>query len=209
MKNGKFIVIDGPDGSGKSTQVKLLAVYLIRRGYRVCVVREPGSTAIGEKIRRILLDTKHKQMTPATELFLYMASRAQLVAEIIKPALKQGKIVIADRFLSSSIAYQGYGGNLDCNSIKQMGKIATGGLKPDLMIIYDVNPNVGLKRIKKGFRKTDRIEKKQLAFHRRVWRGFQAIAKSDSSVKVISALPPAVTTHSATKTIVGDFLANS
>lgn len=191
MKHGKFIVIDGLDGSGKSTQVRLLAGYLARRGYRVCVVREPGSTAIGEKIRRILLDTKHKQMTPATELFLYMASRAQLVAEVIKPALKQGKIVIADRFLSSSIAYQGYGGRIDIANIKTVGVTATGGLIPDITIILDIKPDAGLKRIKKGDRSSfDRIENKQLAFHKKVRWGFRAIARTNRNARLIDANKP-------------------
>lgn len=207
MKQGKFIVIDGLDGSGKSTQVKLLAGYLSRRERKVCVVREPGSTAVGEKIRRILLDTRHKQMTPATELFLYMASRAQLVAEVIKPALKQGKIIIADRFLSSSIAYQGYGGRIARHRIKQIGAVATGGLAPDLLIILDIKPSAGLKRIRKGARSSfDRIENKQLAFHEKVRWGFRAIARVDTKAVLISADKPVDEIHRKIKIAVETLL---
>ncbi|MFH1227852.1 MAG: dTMP kinase [Planctomycetota bacterium] len=209
MKQGKFIVIDGPDGSGKSTQVKLLADYLKRRGHRVCVVREPGSTVISEQVRRILLDTRNKRMTPETELFLYMASRAQLAAEVISPALRQGRIVIADRFLSSTIAYQGYGGGINRDSIRQMGAIATGGLKPDILIILDIKSDAGLNRIRKGFAlcsqsgmargrhrsSFDRMEKKKLAFHQKVRLGFRALGRLGANSALIDADRPASQVH--------------
>ncbi|MFA5793872.1 MAG: dTMP kinase [Candidatus Brocadiia bacterium] len=196
MKQGKFIVIDGPDGSGKSTQVKLLAGYLKRRGHNVCVVREPGSTAISEQIRRILLDTRNKRMTPETELFLYMASRAQLVADVIIPALRLGKTVIADRFLSSTIAYQGYGGGINRNSIMQMCEIATCGLKPDALVILDIKSDAGLNRIKKGVRSSfDRMERKKLAFHRKVRLGFRALGRSGANSALIDADRPVSQVH--------------
>lgn len=171
--SGKLIVLDGPDGCGKSTHSKLLANYLRNKGYRVLTIREPGGTLISEKIRRILLDTNNKQMTVPTELFLYMASRAQLVTELIKPALAKGKIVICDRFISSTIVYQGIAGGINTSLIESMGKIATQNIKPDITIILDVNPEDGLKRKKS---KPDRMEKKVLAFHEKVRNGFLQLA---------------------------------
>jgi len=173
--NGKFIVIDGPDGCGKSTHTKLLTKYLRNKGYKILTIREPGGTRISEKIRRILLDPRNERMTVATELFLYMASRSQLVAELIKPALAKGKIVICDRFISSTIVYQGIAGGIGKDLVKSIGKIATQNIKPDITIILDVNPEDGLRR-KKG--KPDRMEKKVLAFHKKVRQGFLQLAQA-------------------------------
>ena len=117
MKNGRFIVIDGPDGCGKSTQVKLLEQYLRNKGRRVLAVRDPGSTTVSEDIRKILLNPYYREMTPLTELFLYFASRAQLVEQTINPTLKKNNIVISDRFLSSTIVYQGYAGNIGAKKV--------------------------------------------------------------------------------------------
>jgi dTMP kinase len=192
MKNnkndGKFIVIDGPDGCGKSTQSKLLAEYLKRCGRKVLTLREPGGTRISEKIRTILLDPKNYKMTEITELFLYMASRSQLVAELIKPALKSGKIVLCDRFLSSTIVYQGIAGGVGKKLVETIGKIATENIKPDITIILDVLPQEGLNRKKSA---PDRMEKKKIAFHEKVRLGFLSLAQSDSrQYKVIKSYGP-------------------
>jgi dTMP kinase len=127
---GRFVVIDGPDGAGKSTQLKLLAEHLRAAGLAVCEVRDPGGTAIGDRIRAILLDRAHGEMAVACELMLYMASRAQLAAEVIRPALSGGQCVLGDRYISSTIAYQGAGG-MDAESVRQAGRIAVGATWPD------------------------------------------------------------------------------
>ena len=182
---GKFVVIDGPDGCGKSTQTKLLHKYLTDKNKKVCLLREPGGTTISEKIRKVLLDTKNYKMTVETELFLYMAARAQLVEEIIKPALNKGKIILCGRFLSSTIVYQGNAGGLGKKTIEQIGKIATQNILPDITIILDVKPQDGLRRKKT---KPDRMEKKQLAFHKKVRGGFLKLAKENSrKYKVIKS----------------------
>jgi dTMP kinase len=183
MATGKFIVIDGPDGCGKSTQAKLLAEYFKRKHLKVLNLREPGGTPISEKIRRILLDPANSRMTVPTELFLYMASRAQLVDEVIKPALAKGKIIICGRFLSSTIVYQGIAGNIGKKLVEDMGKIATHNIIPDLTIILDIKPEDGLRRKKT---RPDRMEKKELAFHRKVRKGFLKLAmENPSKYKVI------------------------
>ncbi|MCK4909842.1 MAG: dTMP kinase, partial [Planctomycetes bacterium] len=140
---GKFIVIDGPDGGGKTTQTRLLVAYLRSRRVPLIKIREPGSTRIGEKIRKIILDPAFKDMSIRTEVFLYMACRAQLIEEIIKPALKKGKVVLCERFLSSSIAYQGRAGGLGEDNIKKVGRLATDRIEPDLTIILDIASEVG------------------------------------------------------------------
>ncbi len=170
---GKFITFEGSEGSGKSTQSKLLYQYLKRKGFKVVCLREPGGTKISEKIRKILLDSKNDSITPMSEMLLYMAARAQLVSEIIKPALKNGKIVVCDRFLDSTIAYQGYGLGLDIQLIKCIGEFVTSGIKPDLTIFLDLPLKKGLKHRQHS---KDRIEKRSLAYHSRVLKGYFKLA---------------------------------
>ena len=172
---GKFIVIDGPDGAGKSTQVKLLAGDLRGRGLTVCEVRDPGGTAIGERVRQILLDVGHHGMATTTETMLFMASRAQLVAEVIGPALRRGECVVGDRFISSTVAYQGAGG-MDSSAVRAVGQIAVGGLWPDLTVILDLPAEQGFERLREA---RDRMESKDAAFHREVRRLFLAQAAED------------------------------
>jgi len=167
---GTFIVVDGPDGAGKTTQVDLLAEFLAGEGVKVCRVRDPGGTAIGGRVREILLDRKHGEMTVQCELMLYMASRAQLAAEVIRPALKSGQCVLGDRYISSTIAYQGAGG-VDPEVIRRVGDAAVGSTWPDLTVILDVDPAVGLKRLGRK-RRADRVESKSLAFHKKVRQMF-------------------------------------
>lgn len=180
---GKFITFEGAEGCGKSTQSKMLCRYLKSKGFNVVFLREPGGTRISEKIRRILLDHKNDSMFHGAEMLLYMAARAQLVSQVIKPALKEGKIVICDRFLDSTIAYQGYGLGMDIPTIKRVGRFATQGLAPDLTIFLDL-------AVKKGLnvrsRAKDRIESRPLNYHRRVRAGYFKLAKQEPSrIKVI------------------------
>jgi dTMP kinase len=172
-RRGYFITFEGPEGSGKSTVIRETAAYLKRRGFSILVLREPGGVPISEKIRKILLDRSNEGMTATAELFLYLAARAELVRQKIAPALKRGTIVICDRFHDSTVAYQGFGGGIPVAIIQGMGKWAKGGIEPDLTILLDVNTRTGLKR--SGRR--DRLEKKSIAYHRRVRRGFLSLAK--------------------------------
>ncbi|MFP4141407.1 MAG: dTMP kinase, partial [Phycisphaerae bacterium] len=180
---GRFLVIDGPDGAGKSTQTALLADALGKGGLTVRQVRDPGGTAIGDRIREILLDPSCDEMAVRTELMLYMASRAQLVAEIVRPALQAGECVLSDRYISSTIAYQGAGG-ADVDEVRTVGDIAVGSLWPDLTIILDLPSDEGLTRAAKRS-DPDRMEAKAREFHRRVRELFLAQAKQDPARCVV------------------------
>jgi len=190
LSKGKFIILEGPEGSGKTTQIRHLKRCLEEEGLTVIRVREPGQTDIGERIRSILLDANHSKMTVGTELLLYMASRVQLVHEIVFPALDQGTTVLADRFLTSTIVYQGIAGELGSEDVKRLYRLVCGDLWPDLVIILDLPAEKGLERIrgKKHARVgeqlvgglfDDRIEGKPLEFHNRVREGYLAIAKAE------------------------------
>lgn len=180
-----FITFEGPEGSGKTTHSKLLYEFLNKIGLRVIYTREPGGTDVGEKIRKILLDPKNRTLGAVSEMLLYMAARSRIVEEKILPALKEGKVVICDRFLDSSLAYQGYGGGLDTGLIKKLGSLVTRGLRPDLTILLDIDVKEGLRR--SGAFK-DRIERRPLAYHKKVRRGYLALAKEEPKrIKVISA----------------------
>jgi dTMP kinase len=174
---GKFIVLDGPDGSGKSTQIAMLADLLAAQGAEVVTVCDPGGTEVGEKIRSVLLDRETGSVSPMCEMLLFMASRAQLVAERIRPALEAGKTVLCDRFISATIAYQGAVG-IDHGTIIELGETATGGLWPDLTIILDVPVETGMERISAGRScPGDRMETKGSAFHKSVRRIFKELAE--------------------------------
>ena len=173
---GRFLVFDGPDGSGKSTQIDRFSTFCGEQGVDVALVREPGGTAIGEAIRAILLDPAHQEMTVRAEMLLYMASRAQLVRERIRPALESGGMVLADRFISSTLAYQGTAGGLDMDEILEVGRVATDGIEPDLVVIFDVDEKTSRSRLGAS---RDRMEMKDDAFHRRVREGYLAQARRD------------------------------
>lgn len=175
MSEGYFITFEGGEGSGKSTNIGFVVSYLKKLGKKVLLVREPGSTHIGEQIRHILLDPKNEGMSVETELFLYLAARAQLVSEVIRPALEKGTIVISDRFEDSTIVYQGYGGGFSLPKLKRMVKEARGNLVPRLTFLLDINEKVGLKR---SGRK-DRMEHKSIEFHKKIRRGYLALAKEN------------------------------
>jgi dTMP kinase len=190
--SGKFIVIDGPDGCGKTTQTKLLVEWLKRQGVAVETYREPGGTAIGEKVRQILLNPEHIAMSTETEVMLYMAARVQLWQEKISPALKENKCVVVDRWLSSTCAYQGFAGGFD---IDKVVKIATESLErpwPDLTIILDVDLETAGKRLKKDL---DRMERKGGDYHKKVRDGFLKLAKDRKDFVVINAADDIETVH--------------
>ncbi|MBU1125780.1 MAG: dTMP kinase [Candidatus Omnitrophica bacterium] len=177
----KFITFEGSEGCGKSTQSKLLAGYLKRKGHRVVYLREPGSASISEKIRKVLLNPENK-ISPVCEMLLYMAARAQLVEEVIQPALERGAIVICDRFLDSTVAYQGYGLGMDIKSIKAVGKVATLGVKPDLTFFMDLSVKDGLVHR----RQKDRIESRSFSYHQRVRDGYLRLAAQEPRrIKVV------------------------
>ena len=181
--NGKLITFEGSEGSGKSTQIDLLCRYLKKKKKNVLFLREPGGVEISEKIREILLDAKNKGMSLECEILLYMAARAQLVEEVIEPALRQGKIILCDRFLDSTLAYQGYGCGGDIRFIKQLGVHITRGIQPDLTFVFDIEAAEGLSRI---HRAKDRIEQRSLSYHNRVRQGYLKLAKSEPHrIKVI------------------------
>ncbi len=171
---GYFLTFEGTEGSGKSTQIRLAAGYLRRLGYRVVLLREPGGTRVSEAIRRILLHRDFDAMTPEADLLHYLAARAQLVREKILPALKQGTVVICDRFEDSTLAYQGYGRGFSLKQIETVSReIVRGTCVPDLTVVLDIDPRAGMKR---GGRE-DRMEKQAMSFHRRVRRGFLCLAR--------------------------------
>lgn len=189
---GRFIVFDGPDGSGKTTQFARFAGHCAAAGLAICRVREPGGTAIGEQIRRILLDPANTEMSLRCEMMLYMASRAQLVEQIIAPARARGELVLADRFISSTLAYQGTAGGMSAEEILAVGRVAVRSIWPDLTVIFDVDEHVAGSRMNPLL---DRMERKGVEFHRRVRDGFLAQARSDpdhSAVIDASGDEPAV-----------------
>lgn len=183
IMKGKFITFEGSEGSGKSTQSRLLYQYLKKKGFKVICLREPGGTKASEKIRRVLLDCKNDSITPMAEMLLYMAARSQLIKEIIQPALKEGKIMICDRFLDSTIAYQGYGLGVDIELIECIGEFVTCGIKPDLTIFLDLPIRDGLKHRRNV---KDRIEKRSLEYHSRVRKGYLHLLHLESErIKII------------------------
>ncbi|MFN3395545.1 MAG: dTMP kinase [Thermodesulfovibrionales bacterium] len=185
MNRGIFISFEGIEGSGKTTQARLLHDYLYKKGLNPVLTEEPGGTDIGREIRKILLSLGHFNMHPVTELLLYNASRSQHVNEVILPAIKSGRIVITDRFSDSTYAYQGWGRGLDRDIINRIDEISTGGVRPDITILIDVDVNVGLMRNRKA-NKVDRIELEEIEFHRRVRDGYLEIARQEPNrIKII------------------------
>lgn len=174
MKQGIFITLEGPDGSGKSTQIQYLKEYFEEKGMPCVFTREPGGTAIGEKLRDIILDRENSEMSSMTEALLYAASRSQHVAEVIKPALAEGKAVVCDRFIDSSIAYQGYGRGLG-DTVRIINELAVDGCMPDVTFLMVLSPEEGKSRICR--RNQDRLEQEKLEFHNRVYEGYRRLAQ--------------------------------
>lgn len=188
-----FITLEGPDGSGKTTQVSLLYDALLAAEVDVLLTREPGGTPIGDQIRTVLHDLDNQEMVSAAEILLYSASRAQLVAQIIRPALAAGRVVLCDRYADSTMAYQGYGRGLNQEALRTITAFATGGLKPDLTLLLDVDIETGLSRRKTGGDEWNRMDEQTLDFHRRTRAGYlQLVAADPERWVVIDARRPVV-----------------
>lgn len=184
MQKGLFITFEGADGCGKTTQLNLLAELLKSQGKEVLVTREPGAPGLGEKIREILLNYDGEVSSKA-ESFLFLADRAQHIDVVVKPAVEKGIIVLCDRYTDSTVAYQGYGRGLDLDRIKLLNDIATGGMKPNLTIVFDIDVETSMKRVGK---EKDRMESAGVEFHNRVRKGYLALAKQEPHrIKVIDA----------------------
>ncbi|HEV8338883.1 MAG TPA: dTMP kinase [bacterium] len=177
---GWFFTLEGLEGTGKSTHGPALAAHLRERGLEVLHTREPGGTPIGERIRSVLLDETHREMSAETEMLLFAASRAQFVREVVRPALDRGMTVLSDRYVDASLAYQGYGRGLDVAVVRRVNDVATGGLLPDLTILLDIDPAAGLDRARAGkgdgTGRGDRLEQEAPAFYQRVREGFLRLA---------------------------------
>ena len=181
---GVFIVMEAPDGSGKTTQINLLKEYLEEAGYECLITREPGGTVIGEEIRQLILNPEHKEMSPVTEMLLYAASRAQLVHEVIGPALEEGKIVISDRFVDSSIVYQGIARKLGISTVSAVNAPGIGIYRPDGIFFIDLSEAEGLRR-KKEQKNLDRMEQEGIDFHHMVSEGYRKVLSGRPEVMKI------------------------
>jgi dTMP kinase len=182
LLRGRFLVFDGPDGSGKSTQFRRFAAWARSNELAVTELREPGGTPIGERIRDVLLDVAHEEMTVICEMLLYMASRAQIVREVVTPALDRGDLVLADRFISSTYAYQGTGGGVSQAAIDAVGEVAVGRRRPDLTVIFDVDQATAAHRLNPLL---DRMERKGAEFHARVRQGYLDQARRDPEAALV------------------------
>jgi dTMP kinase len=190
---GTFITFEGIEGSGKSTQIAMLANYLTARGVRHVLTREPGGTLIGDQVRKILLDPVNRALDPAAELLLYAASRAQHLREIIIPALADGTVVLCDRFSDATLAYQGYGRGLDIGMINALDRIVTAGLRPDLTLLFDIEAAPGIARARgrnhsRGLETEARFENEELAFHERVRQGYLTLVMQEPErIRIVDA----------------------
>lgn len=194
VRTGRFITVEGIDGCGKSTQARLLAEEVEHAGYDVLSLREPGGVAISEKIRALLLDPANAEMSATCELLLYEAARAQLVHEVVAPALAEGRIVVCDRFYDSTTAYQGYAGGVPLDAVERANVLAVGDFQPALTLVFDIDPALAAERTVS--REQDRMEAKGMEFQRRVAEGFRAIAATEPNrVKLIDASRDIATIH--------------
>lgn len=190
MNKGIFITMEGPDGSGKSTQIALLSDYLKENGYDVIITREPGGTRISEKIREIILNKEYQEMNPMTELMLYASARAQLVNEVIGPSIEAGKAVISDRFVDSSVVYQGIARGLGIETVYSVNAHAIGKYVPQVTFLLDLCAEEGIRR-KKNQAELDRMELESIEFHKKVAEGYRTLADRDPEriVKIDASLP--------------------
>lgn len=189
-----FISICGVEGAGKTTQLRHISEFLKSTGRNFVMTREPGGTEIGMKIRRILLDPENRDLTPKAELFLYAADRIQHIEQIILPALKEGKIVVTDRFVDSTTVYQGYARGIDLELVEKINELVLNGLKPDLTLLLDISPGVGLARVRDQFQlgeraeSESRFEREELVFHEKIRQGFLTLAQKEKTrFRVIDA----------------------
>jgi dTMP kinase len=200
---GKFITFEGSEGCGKSTQSRMLFEHLKRKGFKAVYLREPGGVKISERIRELLLNPESK-ISPQAETLLYMAARAQVVEDVISPALSKGKIVVCDRFLDSTIAYQGYGLGMDIRLIMAVGKFATLGILPDLTVFLDLPVKKGLKH---RLLTKDRIEQRSLVYHQRVRNGYLALARKEAKrIKIVKVEDDKAVTQSNVRALVDKLL---
>jgi len=176
VNKGLFITVEGVDGCGKTTQIKLMEKYLREKGINVVLAREPGGTDISEAIRSIILDARNTEMSYITEMLLYASARAQLVAQVIKPALNKGNVVICDRFIDSSYVYQGFGRGIELKTIEEVNRIAMDGIEPDITFFFDLRPEVALRRRIEAS-ETDRMEKENIEFHNKVYSGYLKLSE--------------------------------
>jgi dTMP kinase len=201
-KSGIFITFEGIDGCGKSTQARMLARALRRLGHAVVLTREPGGTALGRKLRQILLHTT-SSVAPHAELFLYLADRIQHIDEVIAPALAAGKVVISERYADSTLAYQGAGRGLPQQELQELNRAATGGLQPDLTILLDISPAQARRRMEASGASPDRFERLEDAFHQRLAREYRRLAQSEPErIKVIKAASDIAQTHARVMQII-------
>jgi dTMP kinase len=190
---GTFITFEGIEGSGKSTQIAMLANHLTARGVRHVLTREPGGTLIGDQVRKILLDPANRSLDPAAELLLYAASRAQHLREIIVPALADGALVLCDRFSDATLAYQGYGRGLEIGMINSLDRIVTAGMRPDLTLLFDIEAAAGIARARgrnnsRGLETEARFENEELVFHERVRQGYLTLATQEPErIRIVDA----------------------
>lgn len=187
-----FITLEGPDGSGKTVQMAPLAEFIGQLGHPVISLREPGTSAIGEQIRRVIMSLNNTAMHPRTEILLFLAARAQFVDEIVRPALQEGKWVLCDRYADSTLAYQGYGHQVDLDVLRQLLHFATGGLTPDLTLLLDIDTETGLNRRRSGGGEWNRLDAYPLEFHQRVRQGYLELAARDPQrwVLIDASQPP-------------------
>lgn len=190
-----LIALEGPEGAGKSTQVRLLEAWLRERGHDPLVTREPGGTVVAEAVRDILLGAG--EVSAETELLLMLAARSSLVASVIRPALAAGRVVLTDRFHLSTLAYQGYGRELPLDEVRAMNRFATGGLEPDLSIVLDIDPSAGAARHAAAGRGQDRIERAGTAFHVRVAEAYRLLALEDERVELVAGAGSTAAVHDA------------
>ncbi|HNT53496.1 MAG TPA: dTMP kinase [Anaerolineaceae bacterium] len=198
-----FITLEGPEGSGKTSQLPKLADYLREQGYDVLTTREPGGTVIGDQVRAVLTRLDNTAMQPRTEILLFLAARAQLVEEVIRPALAAGRIVLSDRYADSTLAYQGFGHGVDLALLRLLLDFATGGLRPDLTLLLDVDPAVGLGRRRSSGGEWNRLDAYALEFHQRVRQGYLSMAHQDPTRwRVVDASQPPDVVQSALSQLV-------
>ncbi|MCD4673428.1 MAG: dTMP kinase [Anaerolineaceae bacterium] len=202
-----FITLEGPDGSGKTSQIPLLADYLSHQGCEVVTTREPGGTAISDQVKDVLKSMKNKSMHPRTEILLFCSARAQLVEELIRPSLALGKIVLSDRYADSTLAYQGYGHGYDLALLRQLLDFATGGLWPDLTLYLDLDAEEGLNRRRSGGDEWDRLDDYALAFHQRVRKGYlEMVSAAPQRWRLIDACQIPRDVQSSLRQTVAEFL---
>ena len=209
MARGIFITVEGMEGSGKTTHCEKISAYLEKKGFEVIQVHEPGGTRIGEQVRNILLSAGNEEMIDRAELFLFLASRSQLVEEVIRPSMAAGKVIVCDRYIDSTVAYQGYGRGVDEKFIRLLNKFVVGNVEPDLTIILDVDAPVGLRRAIKrlGEKEPDRIEKGTLSFHQRVRQGYLSLPRTEHErVRIVDAGTDVKKTERSIKRHIDNFL---